>query len=89
MLLIFIQIKRTFLLFSFDLILNLATNKQKRKRRERTKSERERENRERASEQRTSKQKASEQKASEQRTSEQRNERMIETNERDYKRMQL
>jgi hypothetical protein len=30
MLLIFIRIKRTFLLFSFDLILNLATNKQKR-----------------------------------------------------------
>jgi hypothetical protein len=30
MLLIFIRVKRTFLLSSFDLILNLATNKQKR-----------------------------------------------------------
>jgi hypothetical protein len=29
MLLIFIRIKRTFLLSSFDLILNLATNKQR------------------------------------------------------------
>jgi hypothetical protein len=29
MLLIFIRVKRTFLLFSFDLILNLAINKQK------------------------------------------------------------
>jgi hypothetical protein len=32
MLLNFIRIKRTFLLFSFDLILNLATNKQKKTR---------------------------------------------------------
>jgi hypothetical protein len=55
MLLIFIRIKQTFLLFSFDLILNLATNKQKKKR-ERIKSERERKNKERTSEQRTNEQ---------------------------------
>jgi hypothetical protein len=55
MLLIFIRIKQTFLLSFFDLILKLATNKQ-RKRRERTKSEREQKNRERASEQKTSEQ---------------------------------
>ncbi len=55
MLLIFIRIKQTFLLSSFDLILNLATNKQKEKRK-RTESERERKNREKTSEQRTSEQ---------------------------------
>jgi hypothetical protein len=55
MLLIFIRIKQTFLLSSFDLVLNLATNKQKKKR-ERTKNERERKNRERTSEQRASEQ---------------------------------
>jgi hypothetical protein len=77
MLLIFIRIKRTFLLSSFDLILNLATNKQKErdnKESERTESERERENKERTSEQRTS---------------EQKNERTTETSERDYRCMQL
>jgi flagellar biosynthesis component FlhA len=83
MLLIFIRIKRTFLLFFFDLILNLATNKQKKtkqsKKCERTKNERERKNKEKTNEQRTN----------EQKTSEQRNERTIETNERDYKRMQF
>jgi hypothetical protein len=55
MLLIFIRIKQTFLLLFFDLILNLATNKQ-RKRRKRIKNERERKNKERASEQRMSEQ---------------------------------
>jgi hypothetical protein len=43
MLLIFIRIKRTFLLFFFDLILNLAINKQRR-----------RDNKERMNEQKTS-----------------------------------
>jgi uncharacterized protein YlxW (UPF0749 family) len=82
MLLIFIRIKRTFLLFSFDLILNLATNKQKErdnKKNERTKSERERKNKERTSEQKANEQKANEQKS----------EKTTETNERDYKRMQF
>jgi flagellar biosynthesis component FlhA len=82
MLLIFIRIKRTFLLFFFDLILNLATNKQKRrdnKKNERTESERERKNKEKTNKQRTSEQKANEQK----------NEKTIKTNERDYKRMQF
>jgi Mg2+/citrate symporter len=51
MLLICIRIKQTFLLFCFDLILNLAE------------SERKRENKERASEQRASEQKANEQKS--------------------------
>jgi hypothetical protein len=55
MLLIFIRVKQTFLLFFFDLILNLATNKQ-RKERERTESERERKNKERTSEQKASEQ---------------------------------
>jgi hypothetical protein len=55
MLLIFIRIKQTFLLSSFDLILNLATNKQRRER-ERIKNERERKNREKANEQKTSEQ---------------------------------
>jgi hypothetical protein len=73
MLLIFIWVKQTFLLFFFDLILNLATNKQKKWN-----------NKERMSEQ-----KASEQRTSEQKASEQKNERTIETSERDYKRMQL
>jgi hypothetical protein len=66
-----------FLLSFFDLILNLATNKQRRrdnKKSERTESERERENKK---------------KTSEQRASEQKNERTIETNERNYKRMQF
>jgi hypothetical protein len=77
MLLIFIRVKRTFLLFFFDLILNLATNKQKERdnrKSERTKSERERKNRER-----TNEQKASEQK----------NKKTIKTSERDHKRMQF
>jgi hypothetical protein len=77
MLLIFIRVKRRFLLFSFDLILNLATDKQKErdnKKSERTENERERENRERTSEQRAS---------------EQKNEKTTETSKRDYKRMQL
>jgi sortase (surface protein transpeptidase) len=55
MLLIFIRVKQTFLLSSFDLILNLAINKQKEKR-ERTKSERERKNKERTNEQKTNEQ---------------------------------
>jgi sortase (surface protein transpeptidase) len=55
MLLIFIRIKQTFLLSSFDLILNLATNKQREKRK-RTKSERERKNKKKANEQRTNEQ---------------------------------
>jgi uncharacterized protein YlxW (UPF0749 family) len=82
MLLIFIRIKRTFLLFSFDLILNLATNKQKKrdnKENERIKNERERKNKERTNEQ----------KANEQKANEQKNERTTETSERDYKRMQF
>jgi hypothetical protein len=53
MLLIFIWIKQTFLLSFFDLILNFATNKQK-KERERTKNKRERKNKEKTSEQKTS-----------------------------------
>ncbi len=61
MLLIFIRIKQTFLLSSFDLILNFATNKQKKKR-ERTKSERERKNKKRANEQKANEQRTSEQK---------------------------
>jgi hypothetical protein len=55
MLLIFIRIKQTFLLFSFDLILNLATNKQ-RKKRERIKNERKRKNKEKTRKQKTSEQ---------------------------------
>ncbi len=55
MLLIFIRIKQTFLLLFFDLILNLATNKQREKRK-RTKSERERKNKKKANEQRTNEQ---------------------------------
>jgi sortase (surface protein transpeptidase) len=55
MLLIFIRIKQTFLLSFFDLILNFATDKQKKKR-ERTKNERKRKNKKRASEQRTNEQ---------------------------------
>jgi Flp pilus assembly protein TadB len=77
MLLIFIRIKQTFLLSFFDLILNFAINKQKRrdnKKNERIESERERKNKERTSEQRTS---------------EQKNEKTTEMNERNYKRMQF
>ncbi len=55
MLLIFIRVKQTFLLSSFDLILNFATNKQKEKR-ERTKNERERKNKERTNEQKANEQ---------------------------------
>ncbi len=82
MLLIFIRIKQTFLLSFFDLILNFATDKQRKRdnrKNERTKNERERENKKRTSEQRTN----------EQKTSEQKNEKTIETNERNYKRMQF
>ncbi len=55
MLLIFIRIKQTFLLSSFDLILNFAINKQREKR-ERTKNEREQKNRDKASEQKANEQ---------------------------------
>jgi flagellar biosynthesis component FlhA len=82
MLLIFIRVKRTFLLSFFDLILNLAINKQRKrdnKKNERTKSERERKNKEKTNEQRTNEQKVNEQK----------NEKTIEMNERNYKRMQF
>ncbi len=61
MLLIFIRVKRTFLLSSFDLILNLATNKQKRsettkkmsKQRENERTENERTENERTESERT------------------------------------
>jgi hypothetical protein len=73
MLLIFIRVKQTFLLSSFDLILNLAINKQKKNVNEQKTSENERTEKERTNRKRANKE-----------MKEQKNEKTIETNERDY-----
>jgi uncharacterized membrane protein len=68
MLLIFIRVKRTFLLFFFDLILNFAINKRKKRNNkkrmseqkisENERTEKERANKERANKERTNKKQA-------------------------------
>jgi hypothetical protein len=82
MLLIFIRVKRTFLLFSFDLILNLATKKQREKTTERMNEQKTSEN------ERTKKERANKERANKKRANKRMKER-LKTNERDYKRMQF
>jgi uncharacterized protein YlxW (UPF0749 family) len=83
MLLIFVRIKQTFLLFSFDLILNLAINKQKKPKQSKKMSE------QRTSENEKTKKKNERTKNERTKSERKKNKKTIETNERNYKCMQF